>query len=102
MSDHAQFADPAFNAHQYVHSILANAKDQAGGYTTDPDLAKEDIAIAISKLDHGVEDVGKQLKHVVFDNYEDLLQKAASVSDLEGSIKSIRKGLDDLSPSLDK
>lgn len=102
MSDYAQFADPNFNAHQYVHSILAKTNDQAGEYKTDPDLAKEDIAITISRLDHGVEDVGRQLKHVVSENHEALLRKAASVSDLEGSVKSIRKGLDELNFSLDK
>jgi conserved oligomeric Golgi complex subunit 5 len=102
MSDYAAFADPNFNAHDYVRSILAKSNEQLGSYTTDLDLAKEDIAISISKLDHGIEDVGKQLKHVVFEHHEALLQKAASVSDLEVSIKSVRKGLDELNFSVDK
>ena len=102
MSDYATFADPSFNAHDYVRSILAKSTEQAGSYSTDPDLAKEDIAVTISRLDHGIEDVGKQLKHVVSDNHDALLEKAASVSDLEVSIKSIRKGLDELNFSLDK
>ncbi|KAH9940460.1 uncharacterized protein BXZ73DRAFT_98890 [Epithele typhae] len=90
--------------------------------------ASEDVSVAISKLTYNLEDVEKQLKNVsvyesfghmtfcyhdqylapkgfeqsVTTHHEDLLVQAAGVSDLEGSLGSVRSGLNELDTSLDK
>ncbi|KAJ7782875.1 Golgi transport complex subunit 5-domain-containing protein [Mycena metata] len=58
--------------------------------------AKEDISVAISKLNFGVDDVSKQIKSL------ELLSQAASANALAGSLISVRSGLTDLDSSLDK
>ncbi|KAF8135793.1 Golgi transport complex subunit 5-domain-containing protein [Boletus edulis] len=64
--------------------------------------AKEDISVAISKLDFGIEDVSKQIKALVTAHHEDLLQHASNASTLSGSLASVRRGLDDVDSSIEK
>ncbi|KAG2099132.1 Golgi transport complex subunit 5-domain-containing protein, partial [Suillus cothurnatus] len=66
------------------------------------DSAKEDISVAISKLDLSIEDVSKQIKSLVTAHHEELLQRAAGVNNLSGSLTSVRRGLDDVDASLEK
>ncbi|KAG1865830.1 Golgi transport complex subunit 5-domain-containing protein [Suillus subalutaceus] len=64
--------------------------------------AKEDISVAISKLDLSIEDVSKQIKSLVTAHHEELLQRAAGVNNLSGSLTSVRRGLNDVDASLEK
>jgi hypothetical protein len=121
------FTIPDFDANDYANAILAGepypqvhqtqyAKPRTG---TALDSAKEDISVAISKLDLSIEDVSKQIKSLVRKHYdvemllithwlqvtahhEELLQRAAGVNNLSGSLTSVRRGLDDVDASLEK
>lgn len=64
--------------------------------------AKEDISVAIAKLNYGIDDVSKQIKNVVTTHHEDLLEQAAGVGELSGSLQTVRDGLDALDSSLEK
>ena len=80
--------------------------------------AKEDISVAIAKLNYGIDDVSKQIKNVVrrpvcrcnsrlknlkvTAHHEDLLEQAAGVGELSGSLQTVREGLDALDSSLEK
>ncbi|KAJ7124926.1 Golgi transport complex subunit 5-domain-containing protein [Mycena epipterygia] len=110
MSDYSVFANSDFDPNEYANAILAgepyppaaelNPKTPAKS-TFEPS-AKEDISVAISKLNFGVEDVSKQIKSVVNSHHEELLAQAASANSLAGSLTSVRSGLADLDSSLDK
>ncbi|KAI0036874.1 Golgi transport complex subunit 5-domain-containing protein [Vararia minispora EC-137] len=109
MADHSVFALADFDANDYANAILAGES-----YPPQPgvprvskppgiiDTAREDISVAIGKLDTGIEDVSRQIKNVVTVHHEDLLIQAASLGDLESSFGSVRSGLDELDTSLDK
>jgi hypothetical protein len=110
MTDYSLFTIPDFDANDYANAILAGepypqvhqtqyAKPRTG---TALDSAKEDISVAISKLDLSIEDVSKQIKSLVTAHHEELLQRAASVNNLSGSLTSVRRGLDDVDASLEK
>ncbi|KAJ7128889.1 Golgi transport complex subunit 5-domain-containing protein [Mycena crocata] len=104
------FASADFDPNEYANAILAgepyppstdlNPKTPAKS-TFEPS-PKEDISVAISKLNFGVEDVSKQIKSVVNSHHEELLAQAASANALSGSLTSVRSGLADLDSSLDK
>ncbi|KAL4074200.1 Golgi transport complex subunit 5-domain-containing protein [Scleroderma citrinum] len=64
--------------------------------------AREDISIAISKLDVGIEDVNKQIKALVTAHHEDLLIHASNVRQLSTSLASVRQGLGDVESSIQK
>ena len=73
MPDYSIFANPAFDPNEYANAILAGepylpqaqqASKSAQTKTSEP-LAKEDISVAISKLNFGIDDVSKQIKAVV-------------------------------------
>lgn len=113
MTDYSVFARPDFDAHEYANAILSgepyppqpstgkpvkSSSKVAGGI----EPAKEDISVAISKLDFGIEDVSKQLKNVVTTHHEELLVQAAGVSELDNSLTSVLGGLGELETSLEK
>ncbi|KIM91987.1 hypothetical protein PILCRDRAFT_809983 [Piloderma croceum F 1598] len=113
-TDYSVFASPDFDPNEYANATLAGdpyppqslsaapgVKPPALKYTA-LEPAKEDISVAISKLDFGIEDVSKQIKNVVTTHHEELLEQAAGVNDLTGSLTSVRHGLNDLDTSLDK
>ncbi|OAX39111.1 hypothetical protein K503DRAFT_690302 [Rhizopogon vinicolor AM-OR11-026] len=110
MSDYSLFTNPDFDANDYANAILAGESYPQVHQTQSVKLrtgaalesAKEDISVAISKLDLNIEDVSKQIKTLVTTHHEDLLQRAASVNNLSGSLTSVRRGLDDVDASLDK
>lgn len=71
LSDYSVFTTPDFDANEYANAILAGdpyppTHQQT---TSKPKSASkpsgEDIGVAISKLNFGIEDVGKQIKNVV-------------------------------------
>ena len=80
--------------------------------------AKEDISVAIAKLNYGIDDVSKQIKNVVrfllwklfavnesiqvTAHHEDLLEQAAGVGEFSGSLQAVREGLDSLDVSVEK
>jgi hypothetical protein len=74
-ADYSVFATPEFDANEYANALLAGEPYPPQQYTgtakpapTKPpgvEPAKEDISVAISKLNFGIEDVSKQIKHVV-------------------------------------
>ncbi|KAG1776989.1 Golgi transport complex subunit 5-domain-containing protein [Suillus placidus] len=110
MLDYSLFTLPDFDANDYANAILAGepypqvhqtpyAKPRMG---TALESAKEDISVAISKLDLSIEDVGKQIKSLVTAHHEELLQRAAGINNLSGSLTSVRHGLDDVDASLEK
>ncbi|KAH7924634.1 hypothetical protein BV22DRAFT_1090567 [Leucogyrophana mollusca] len=111
MSDYSAFGVPDFDANEYANTVLAGDAYPPGqssksrqhtnkAATLEP--AKEDISVAISKLDLSIEDVSKQIKTVVTSHHEGLLLQAASVNGLSGSLTSVRRGLDDVDSSLEK
>ena len=76
--DYSVFASPEFDPNEYANATLAGELyppqpqigASAGGTKTStqkPGLepAKEDISVAIAKLNFGIEDVSKQIKNVV-------------------------------------
>ncbi|OJA08043.1 hypothetical protein AZE42_08584 [Rhizopogon vesiculosus] len=110
MSDYSLFTNPDFDANDYANAILAGESYPQVHQTQSVKLrtgaalesAKEDISVAISKLDLNIDDVSKQIKTLVITHHEDLLQRAASVNNLSGSLTSVRRGLDDVDASLEK
>ncbi|KAJ7668407.1 Golgi transport complex subunit 5-domain-containing protein [Mycena polygramma] len=110
MTDYSVFANSDFDPNEYANAILAgepyppsaelNPKTPAKS-TFEPS-PKEDLSVAIAKLNFGVEDVSKQIKSVVNSHHEELLAQAASANSLAGSLTSVRSGLADLDSSLDK
>ncbi|KAJ7039234.1 Golgi transport complex subunit 5-domain-containing protein [Mycena alexandri] len=104
------FASPEFDPNEYANAILAGEPYPAStelypktpAKSTFEPSAKEDISVAISKLNFGVDDVSKQIKSLVNSHHEELLSQAASASALAGSLTSVRSGLADLDSSLDK
>ncbi|KIK94986.1 hypothetical protein PAXRUDRAFT_827467 [Paxillus rubicundulus Ve08.2h10] len=113
MADYSVFAIPEFDANEYANAVLAGdpypptsstQQVQPKPRTTISILepAREDISLAISKLDLGIEDVSKQIKALVTAHHEDLLQHASNVSQLSGSLSSVRRGLDDVEFSIGK
>jgi len=132
-TDYSVFASTDFDPNEYANATLAGepyppqqTQTGTGGKptlkTTGLESAKEDISVAISKLNFGIEDVSKQIKNVVCaiclwstglvlilynglkvtTHHEELLEQAAGVNDLAGSLTSVRHGLNDLDTSLDK
>ncbi|KAH9832285.1 Golgi transport complex subunit 5-domain-containing protein [Rhodofomes roseus] len=107
MSDYAVFAQPEFEPNEYANAILAGEpyppqtgkSKSAKAATFEP--ANEDISVAIQKLNFSIDDVDKQLKNVTT-HHEDLLVQAAGVTELEGSLTSVRNGLDELDTSFEK
>ncbi|EIM81196.1 uncharacterized protein STEHIDRAFT_86486 [Stereum hirsutum FP-91666 SS1] len=110
MADYSAFTSPDFDANEYANAILAGEPypPQPGANSTKPskptglEPAKEDITVAIAKLDFGIEDVSKQIKNVVTTHHEGLLVQAAGVGEIEESLQSVGSGLDDLDSSLTK
>ncbi|KAJ6593688.1 Golgi transport complex subunit 5-domain-containing protein [Mycena capillaripes] len=110
MTDYSVFANSDFDPNEYANAILAgepyppsaelNPKTPAKS-TFEPS-PKEDIPVAIAKLNFGVEDVSKQIKSVVNSHHEELLAQAAGANSLAGSLTSVRSGLADLDSSLEK
>lgn len=85
------FASPDFNPNDYAHAILAPTA--SGG---------DDISIQLAKLNFGIDDVASQLKNLVTDHHEPLLQQTAGIGELEHSLRSVRGGLDEVTNSLEK
>ncbi|KAI0279355.1 Golgi transport complex subunit 5-domain-containing protein [Russula aff. rugulosa BPL654] len=108
MTDYTIFESPDFDANEYANAVLAGESypPQPGSSRpakpTGLEPAKEDISVAIAKLDYGVEDVSKQIKNVVTAHHEDLLEQAAGVGEFSGSLQAVREGLDALDVSLEK
>ncbi|KAA1471874.1 hypothetical protein DENSPDRAFT_800169 [Dentipellis sp. KUC8613] len=109
MTDFAVFASADFDANEYANAILAGEPypPQAGSAakpTKGPSLqpAREDISVAIAKLNYGIDDVSKQIKNVVTTHHEGLLVQAAGVTEIQGSLTTVRGGLDNLDSSLDR
>ncbi|KAH0827442.1 Golgi transport complex subunit 5-domain-containing protein [Lanmaoa asiatica] len=110
MADYAVFAIADFDASAYASAVLAGEPyPPTSSSQTKPktslsiqEPAKEDISVAISKLDLGIEDVSKQIKTLVTAHHEDLLQHASNASKLSGSLSSIRRGLDEVESSFEK
>jgi len=72
MSDYSLFTNPEFDANDYANAILAGESYPQAHQTQSVkrtgaalESAKEDISVAISKLDLNIEDVSKQIKTLV-------------------------------------
>ncbi|KAI0062836.1 hypothetical protein BV25DRAFT_1824872 [Artomyces pyxidatus] len=108
MTDYSVFASTEFDANEYANAILAGEPypSQAGAVSiarsSGVEPAKEDISVAISKLNYGIDDVSKQIKNVVTVHHEGLLVQAAGIGELDGSLSAVRAGLDELDASLEK
>ncbi|KAI0044340.1 hypothetical protein FA95DRAFT_1497209 [Auriscalpium vulgare] len=107
-AEYAVFASPDFDANEYANAILAGEPYPAQAGASKPvklagvEPAKEDISVAIAKLNYGIDDVSKQIKNVVTVHHEGLLEQAASVGELDGSLGTVRSGLEELDASLEK
>jgi hypothetical protein len=70
-ADYAIFASSEFDPNEYANTVLAGEPypPQPGSSrptkTTGLEPAKEDISVAIAKLNYGIDDVSKQIKNVV-------------------------------------
>ena len=73
--DYAVFASPDFDANDYANAVLAGepyppppsttAAAAASAKPSALEPAREDISVAIAKLNYGIDDVDKQIKNVV-------------------------------------
>ncbi|KAG9316298.1 hypothetical protein JVU11DRAFT_2329 [Chiua virens] len=98
MGDYAVFAIVNFDANAYANAVLAgeayppssSSQAKQKSSLSVPEPAKEDISVAISKLDIGIDDVSKQIKTLVTAHHEDLLQHASNASKLSVSLASVR------------
>ncbi|KAH9023597.1 Golgi transport complex subunit 5-domain-containing protein [Lactarius deliciosus] len=108
MTDYAIFATSEFDPNEYANTVLAGEPYPPQPGSSRPtkisglEPAKEDISVAIAKLNYGIDDVSKQIKNVVTTHHEDLLEQAAGVGELSGSLQNVREGLDALDSSLEK
>ncbi|KAG2072073.1 hypothetical protein BDR04DRAFT_1127838 [Suillus decipiens] len=84
--------------HPQVHQTQY-AKPRTGAALESP---KEDIPVAISKLDSSIKDVKEQIKCLVTVQHEELLQQAAGANNLSGSLSLVQRGLDDVNASSEK
>ncbi|KAF8659226.1 hypothetical protein AX16_001886 [Volvariella volvacea WC 439] len=112
-TEYAVFARPDFDPNEYATAILSgesyepsDANNKAVTKTrrssaVEP-LAKEDISVAISKLNTGIDDVTRKIKSLVSKHHEELLLQASSAHELSGSLTSVKAGIADLDGSLDK
>jgi Golgi transport complex subunit 5 len=116
--DYATFAHPSFDANEYANAILAaqpyrittttatDTSAHAKGASTTSTMIdsagtnKEEISVALAKLSFGIDDVNRQLKNVINVHHEALLSQAASVNQLEGSLRHVNAGLKDISSSV--
>jgi conserved oligomeric Golgi complex subunit 5 len=115
--DYATFAHPSFDANEYANAILAaqpyritttatDTSAHAKGSSTTSTMIdsagtnKEEISVALAKLSFGIDDVNRQLKNVINVHHEALLSQAASVNQLEGSLRHVNAGLKDISSSV--
>ncbi|KAH9961505.1 Golgi transport complex subunit 5-domain-containing protein [Russula dissimulans] len=108
MTDYSIFESPQFDANEYANAVLAGEPYPLQPGSSRPakptglEPAKEDISVAIAKLTYGIDDVSKQIKNVVTAHHEDLLEQAAGVGQVSGSLQAVREGLDALDASLEK
>ncbi|KAI0267074.1 Golgi transport complex subunit 5-domain-containing protein [Gloeopeniophorella convolvens] len=106
--DYAVFASSDFDANEYANAVLAGEPYPSQPGSSKPakptglEPAKEDISVAIAKLNYGIDDVSKQIKNVVTTHHEELLEQAAGVGELSGSLQTVKEGLDSLDTSLEK
>ncbi|KZO99399.1 hypothetical protein CALVIDRAFT_553311 [Calocera viscosa TUFC12733] len=113
--DYDIFAHPSFDSNEYANAILAresynpSAPKAKGGSSVvraggslSSEAGKEDISLAIAKLNFAIDDVAKQLQNVVITHHEALLAQASTVTDLERSLGSVRHGLNQVETSLDR
>ncbi|KAF9814575.1 hypothetical protein IEO21_05033 [Rhodonia placenta] len=106
-SEYAVFSIPDFDPNEYANAVLAGEPYPPQGKSkparnTSFEPAVEDVSVAISKLNYSIDDVDKQLKNVVTAHHEELLVQAAGVTELEGSLSSVRNGLNELDSYLEK
>jgi hypothetical protein len=72
--EYSVFASPNFDANEYANAVLAGepypvTKTGAGRSATGSRFVKEDVSVAIGRLDSGIEDISKRLKTVVCSVY---------------------------------
>lgn len=114
------FAADAFDSQSYANAVINNepyqpgavasssasaaaagpssssAAPQASGITT----TGGDVTAALAKLNFGIEDLNRQIRHEVTSHHPALLNKAASISSLEDALRSVRKGLGEVEGSV--
>ncbi|KZT57143.1 hypothetical protein CALCODRAFT_483362 [Calocera cornea HHB12733] len=124
--DYDIFAHPSFDSNDYANAILARepynpslpttttAAGTSKSKTSQPlarpggplnlssEAGKEDISLALAKLNFAIDDVAKQLQNVVVTHHEALLAQASTVTDLERNLGSVRHGLNQVETSLDR
>ncbi|KAF9559858.1 hypothetical protein CPC08DRAFT_665969 [Agrocybe pediades] len=110
MADYSVFAAPDFDPNEYANAILAADSTYADSklvkssvkVSHQESISKEDISVAISKLNFGIEDVSKQIRNLVTAHHEDLLTQASNANALSGALTSVKSGLTDLDHSVEK
>ncbi|KIJ39463.1 hypothetical protein M422DRAFT_210357 [Sphaerobolus stellatus SS14] len=114
MSDYEIFSRPEFDPNDYANAVLAGEPYPPPGQpsktptaaakpsSTSADVAKEDISLVLAKLNSGIDDVVKQLRAVVTQHHESLLVQASGAKELQESLAVVRKGLSDVTLSLEK
>jgi len=141
-TDYAVFASPNFDANEYANAIVSGEPYQppaASSKITDAVApgarsgviapmtklaeasAKEDISMALSKLNYGIDDVDKQIRTLVRSillscrllcishhyakvtvHHEDLLQQASEANALEGSLDGVKARLTEVEGGVEK
>ena len=76
LDGYSTFGNGTFDAKEYANAILAGERTSL----RDLEPVKEDISVAISQLNAGIEDVTKQIKNVVSTSGFTTPQLAASPS----------------------
>ncbi|KAF8584833.1 hypothetical protein K439DRAFT_1646830 [Ramaria rubella] len=109
VTDYDTFSRPDFDPNDYANAILAGEPYPAPPKTPLPrsskvilDLPKEDISLVLEKLNIGIDDVAKQLRIVVTNHHEALLVQALGAGELQESLAVVRRGLAEVTQSLNK
>ncbi|KAI5452220.1 hypothetical protein NCC49_001154 [Naganishia albida] len=126
--DHAPFVSPKFNVNAYANAILAgepydpeaqipappvepetSAAEPRGKEETDGGAilsgslnVKGDVALALSKLDYGIDDVTQQLQQIITDKHDLLLDHLSESTTLSSNLSTVRTSLSQLDTSLNK
>jgi len=140
--DYAVFASPNFDANEYANAIVSGEPYQPPATSSKSSdtvaigsrsgviapmtklaeaSAKEDISMALSKLNYGIDDVDKQIRTLVRSillscyflcilncyaqvtvHHEDLLQQASEANALEGSLDGVKARLTEVEGGVEK
>ncbi|CAD6576183.1 MAG: hypothetical protein TREMPRED_001604 [Tremellales sp. Tagirdzhanova-0007] len=109
--DHKPFLSDRFDVHAYVHAILSGKTYRPDDGDEDGELERGrpteekergDVSVELAKLNYGIEDVTRQIRHEINLSYPLLLSHLTTSLALSTHLTPIRTSLTSLSTSLDR